>query len=121
MYGIESGPTTHEARKVLGWVVTTRPRNDVELEAAMEILPWGLGSEVAQYETALQSWRIEVDPERLREAEAESELVDLHTEDPDANRKSVWTVEQRRPHAVRIVAPVLSRRGAWDELDAYVR
>lgn len=110
-----------EARKILGRIVTTRPRNEAELEGALEILPWGSGTEVAQYETALQSWGVRVAPERLREAEAESLLVDLHAEDHDAYLAGVRVVEARRTDPVRIVARVLSRRQAWDELADYVR
>jgi glycosyltransferase involved in cell wall biosynthesis len=110
-----------EARKILSRVVTTRPRNEAELEAAFEVLPRGSGSEIARYETALQSWGVEVDPERLREAEAESSLVDLHAEDHDAYVAAVRVVEAERTDPVRIVARVLSRRQAWDELADYVR
>ena len=110
-----------EARKVLGRVLTTRPRDGVELDAALEILPWGSASEVAQYETALESWGVEFDPERLREAEAESKLVDLHAEDPDACQLAVRDVERQRPNALRIVVRALTRRNAWDELADYVR
>jgi glycosyltransferase involved in cell wall biosynthesis len=110
-----------EARKILGRVLTTPPRDGVELDAALEILPWASASEVAKYETALESWRVPFDRERLRDAEAESRLVDMHAENPDAYRLAVQDVENQRPNALGIVVRALTRRRAWDDLADYVR
>jgi glycosyltransferase involved in cell wall biosynthesis/tetratricopeptide (TPR) repeat protein len=110
-----------EARKLLGRVVTTRPRSQAELDAALDVLPWATESEIAQYETALQAWRVDVDPERLRAAEAESILAELHAEDHDAYLGARPAVEGQRTDPVRIVTRVLSRQQAWDELATYLR
>jgi len=109
-----------EARKILGRVLTTRPRDGIELDAALEVLPWASASEVALYETALDSWGLPFDSERLRETEAESRLVDLHAEDPDAFALAVRDVERQRPAALGIVARALTRCHAWDDLADYV-
>jgi glycosyltransferase involved in cell wall biosynthesis len=108
-----------EARTVLGRLMTTRPRNRTELEAALEAVQGGTGSQLAEYETALQSWGI--DPELFREAAAEESLVNLHADDHDAYLKAVQAVENERTDPLRIVTRALTRLQAWDELAEYVR
>jgi glycosyltransferase involved in cell wall biosynthesis len=109
-----------DARVVRRKIMGTPPRKIEEVDTVLDILPWE-GSEARQYETALRSWGLGFDPERIREADAEATLVDRHAAEPDAFRAAVRMVEEERTNPLRIMTRVLTRRQAWDELAEYVR